>query len=83
MDIATNFASGEEALGAIFQDDKDKGKRKEDVAEGSAPQDFNRKKKKKKKQRGKQDASDPALVAATEWRNPRGPPGDQGSSTRC
>ena len=46
MDIAINFTSGEEAVGAIFQDDKDKGKRKEDVPEGSTPRDFSRKKKK-------------------------------------
>jgi hypothetical protein len=32
LDIATNFASGEEAVGAIFPDTKDKGKRKDDDA---------------------------------------------------
>jgi hypothetical protein len=30
MDIITNFAAGEEAVGAIFGNDQDKGKRKEE-----------------------------------------------------
>jgi hypothetical protein len=49
LDIATNFATGEEAVGAIFPDAK--GKRKEDTAEDSASR--NSKKKKKKGRSGK------------------------------
>jgi hypothetical protein len=30
MDIITNFVAGEEAVGAIFGSDQDKGKRKEE-----------------------------------------------------
>jgi hypothetical protein len=37
LDIATNFAMGEEAVGAIFPNAK--GKRKEDAAEDSASRD--------------------------------------------
>jgi hypothetical protein len=50
LDISTNFATGEEAVGAIFPDAK--GKRKEDAAEGSPS--HNPKKKKKKGSTGKQ-----------------------------
>ena len=35
MDIATKFASGQEAIEAIFHEDKGKGKRKEDAPEVS------------------------------------------------
>jgi hypothetical protein len=44
LDIATNFATGEEAVGAIFPDAK--GKQKEDTAEDSASRDSKKKKKK-------------------------------------
>jgi hypothetical protein len=50
LDIATNFATGEEAVGAIFP--YAKGKQKEDAAEDSASRDP--KKKKKKGKPGKQ-----------------------------
>ena len=45
LDIATNFASGEEAVGAIFPDNDAKGKRRDEAAEASAPR-LPRKKKK-------------------------------------
>jgi hypothetical protein len=45
LDIATNFTTGEEAVGAIFPDAK--GKRKEDAAEDSASCDPKNKKKKR------------------------------------
>jgi hypothetical protein len=35
LDIATNFASREEAIGAIFSDGKAKGKQKDEVTEAS------------------------------------------------
>jgi hypothetical protein len=52
LDITTNFATGEEAVGAIFPDTK--GKRKEDATEDSASCDPKKKKKKKKGKPGKQ-----------------------------
>jgi hypothetical protein len=36
MDIITNFAAGEEAVGAIFGSNQDKGKRKEEDPVGSS-----------------------------------------------
>jgi hypothetical protein len=50
MDIITNFAAGEEAVGAIFGGDQDKGKHKEKDPTGSSRslKRNNRKKKKKK-----------------------------------
>jgi hypothetical protein len=48
MDIITNFAAGEEAVGAIFGIDQDKGKRKkEDPAGSSRGSKRNNNKKKK------------------------------------
>jgi hypothetical protein len=35
MDIVTNYAADEEAVGAIFGGDQDKGKRKDEESEGS------------------------------------------------
>jgi hypothetical protein len=52
MDIITNFATGEEAVGAIFGSDQDKGKRKEEDPAGSS-RGSKRNKKKKKNQQGK------------------------------
>jgi hypothetical protein len=48
MDIITNFTAGEEAVGAIFGSDQDKGKRKEeDTASSSRGSKRNNNKKKK------------------------------------
>jgi hypothetical protein len=74
MDIATKFASGLEAVEAIFRKDKQpQGRQQEDVPEASAQRSM--KKKGKKKSQTKRDAADADLVAAAEHRNPRKPPG--------
>jgi hypothetical protein len=74
MDIATKFASGLEAVEAIFRKDKQpQGHQPEDVPEVSAQRGT--KKKGKKKSQAKRDATDADLVAAAEHRNPRKPPG--------
>jgi hypothetical protein len=74
MDIATKFASGQEAVEAIFQKDKQpQGRQKEDAPEASVPRGT--KKKTAKKAQAKCDAIDMDHVAAAEHRNPRKPPG--------
>jgi hypothetical protein len=74
MDIATKFASSQEAVEAIFQKDKQpQGRQPEDVPEPSARRDT--KKKNKKKSQAKRDAIDADLVAAAEYKNPQKPPG--------
>jgi hypothetical protein len=74
MDIATKFASGHEAVEAIFRKDKQpQGRQKEDAPEVSVQRGT--KKKAKKKAQAKRDAVDTDLVAAVEHRNPRKPPG--------
>jgi hypothetical protein len=73
MDIATKFASGQEAVEAIFGKDKQpQGRPPEDVPKASTQHDA--KKKGKKKSQAKYDAADADLVAA-EYKNPRKPPG--------
>jgi hypothetical protein len=73
MDIATKFASGQEAVEAIFRKDKQpQGRQPEDVPEASAQRGT---KKKNKKSQAKRDATDADLVAAAEYKNPRKPPG--------
>jgi hypothetical protein len=74
MDIATKFASGQEAVEAIFRKDKRPQERqKEDAPEASVQRGS--KKKAKKKAQAKRDVVDADLVAAAEHRNPRKPPG--------
>jgi hypothetical protein len=74
MDIATKFASGQEAVEAIFWKDKQpQGRQQEDVPEASTQRGA--KKKAKKMSQAKRDAADADLVAAAEYRNPRKPPG--------
>jgi hypothetical protein len=74
MDITTKFASGQEAVKAIFRKDKQpQGRQQEDVPEASAQRVT--KKKGKKKSQAKCDATDADLVAAAEHRNLRKPPG--------
>jgi hypothetical protein len=74
MDIATKFASGQEAVEAIFQKDKQPQERqKEDAPEASIQRGA--KKKTRKKAQAKRDAADANLVAAAKRRNPRKPPG--------
>jgi hypothetical protein len=74
MDIATKFASGQEAVEAIFRKDKQpQGCPLEDVPEASTQRGT--KKKGKKKSQAKCDAADADLVAAAEYKNPQKPPG--------
>jgi hypothetical protein len=74
MDIATKFASGQEAVEAIFWKDKQpQGRQQEDVPEASAQRGT--KKKGKKKSQAKRDAADVDLVAAAEQRNLQKHPG--------
>jgi hypothetical protein len=73
MDIATKFASGQEAVKAIFRKDKQSQRgQKKDAPE--APVQCSTKKKAKKKAQAKHDVVDANLVAAAEHRNPRKPP---------
>ena len=83
FDIATNFASGEEAVGAIF--DGEKTECKVDVpAEGSSPKNNSKKPKRGKKGKkkglpnqrgqGQEEDSDEALVVTPNSKGPRGPP---------
>jgi hypothetical protein len=74
MDIITNFAAGEEAVGAIFGGDQDKGKHKEEDPAGSS-RSSKRDNRKKKNQQGKLEAPADDLVAAADRKKPRGPPG--------
>jgi hypothetical protein len=63
MDIATKFASGQEAVESIFRKDKQpQGRQQEDVSEASAQRGI--KKKAKKKSQAKRDAADVDLVTA-------------------
>jgi hypothetical protein len=74
MDIATKFASGQEAVEAIFRKDKQpQGRQKEDAPEASVQRGS--KKKAKKKAQVKRNAVDADLIAAAEHKNPRKPPG--------
>jgi hypothetical protein len=74
MDVTTKFASGQEAVEAIFRKDKQpQGEPKKDAPEASAQQGT--KKKAKNKSQAKHDATDVNLVAAAEHRNPQKPPG--------
>jgi hypothetical protein len=75
MDIITNFATDEEAVGAIFGSDQDKGKRKEEDPTGSSRGSKRNNNKKKKNQQGKQEASADDLVTTADHKKPRGPPG--------
>jgi hypothetical protein len=78
MDIATKFASGQEAVEAIFRKDKQpQGEPKVDTPEASAQRGT--KKKAKKKAQAKRNAADANLVTAAEHRNPRKPPGGAGA----
>ena len=73
LNIATNFASGEEVVGAIFSDAAANGKQKAETTEASGSHDP---KKKKKGRKGKQGWSDDNLVAAADRKNPmRAPAG--------
>ena len=78
--MVTNFASGEEAVGAIF--DGDKVKRKVDApAEGKNNSKKPKRGKKAKKKgppnqrgQGQEEDSDEALIVTPNGKGPRGPP---------
>jgi hypothetical protein len=67
LDIATNFASGEEAVGAIFSPLKAKRKWQEDADEGGSGRNS------KKKKMNKQQCGD-NFMATIEHKNNRPPP---------
>ena len=67
LDNATNFALGEEAVGAIFPDSNAKGKRRDETLVASASR-FS--KKKKKGRLGKPEALEVDFVAAADRKNP-------------
>jgi hypothetical protein len=82
IDIATKFASGQEAVEAIFHENKGKGKRKEDALE--APTQRNSKKNKKKK--APQGSTKPSGLILSPLRTAKileAPSGAPASSTRC
>jgi len=68
LDIATSFASGEEAVGAIFPNNK--GKRSDEIPEASTSRLAL---KKKKGRQGKREVLEAGLVATADRKNPRGP----------
>jgi hypothetical protein len=73
MDIITNFAAGEEAVGAIFGADQDKGKHKEEDPTSSSWSSKRNNRKNKKNQQGKLEAPADDLVAAADRKNIKGP----------
>jgi hypothetical protein len=78
MDVATKFASGQEAVEGIFRKDKQPQREpKKDAPEASAQRGT--KKKAKNKSQAKRDAADVKLVAAAKHRNPQKPPGGAGA----
>jgi hypothetical protein len=81
MDVATKFASGQEAVDAIFRKDKQpQGESKKDAPEASIQRGT--KKKAKNKSQAKRDAADAKIVAAAKHRNPQKPPGGAGAFDR-
>jgi hypothetical protein len=74
MDIVTNYAADEEAVGAIFGGDQGKRERQDEEPEGSN-RGAKRNNPKKKNQQGKREATANDLVAAAGRKKPRGPPG--------
>jgi hypothetical protein len=71
MDIITNYATDEEAVGAIFGGDQDKGKHKDEDPE-SSNWGAKRNNRKKKNQQGKHEAMADNLIAAADHKKPRG-----------
>jgi hypothetical protein len=91
FNIATSVASGQEAVGAIF--DTKKGKRVDDApAEGSKSKEPHQKNKRGKKgkkphcearEQGRDDDGDEALAVDPARRGPRPAPRGPGCSTTC
>ena len=72
IDVVANYAAGEEAVGAFFSHEKNKGKAPADDNEGPSlgPKKNN---KKKKTRQIKREAHDDDFVATVERKKPRGP----------
>ena len=79
LDIATNFTSREEAVGAIFSDGKAKEKEKEEATKASASRDP----KKKKGRKGSRVSRTTTLSLWRIARTPSNPLLHPASSTRC
>jgi hypothetical protein len=72
MDIVANYAASEEAVGAFFSHENDKGKaRANDEGSSRGPE---KNKKKKKARQNKHEALDDDFVTTVEHKKPRGPP---------
>jgi hypothetical protein len=74
MDIITNFTTGEEAVGAIFGSDQDKGKHKEEDPAGSSQGSKRNNRKKKKTSRANKRPRPTTLLLLLIVRNLEGPP---------
>jgi len=72
MDVVGNYVAGEEAVGAFFNHENDKGKApaEDDKGPSRGPKKNNNK---KKTRPIKQEALDDDFVAAVERKKPRGP----------
>jgi hypothetical protein len=82
MHITTKFTLGQEAIEALFHNDKGDKKHKEGTPEASTQRN-QKKRKKKKTQQGPLEALTVELFDAAEKRNPRAPQGGRESSTKC
>jgi len=71
MDVAANYAAGEEAVGAFFSHENDKGKAPADNDEGPSR---GPKKNNNKKKQNKREALDDDFVTAVEHKKPQGSP---------
>jgi len=80
LDITTNFASGEETVGAIFSDGSTKGKQKTEATEASGSQDP---KKKRRVASGSRVGRTTTLLLRRIARTPSGLPLAPVSLTRC
>ena len=72
MNVVANYAAGEEAVGAFFSHENDKGKAPgDDEGPNRGPEKNN---KKKKARQNKREALDDDFIAVVECKKPRGPP---------
>ena len=73
MDVVANYTTGEEAVGAFFSHESDKGKAPIDDDEGPSRGPKKNNKKKKKAWQNKREALDDDFVTVVECNKPRGP----------
>ena len=82
FDVATNFASGEEAVGAIFNGEKGKHKGEAPTEDNKAKNNSKKPKRDKKDKKkgpsnqcsqGQEEDSDEALIVTPDGKGPRGP----------